>query len=364
MAVREGCWDCPSCDGTNLGRYLRCQGCGAGRGEDVEFYLPDDAAEVLPDNPLYAQAKGGPDWICGYCEVSNLHGAEACRSCGADGAEGVHREVTETTDEPPPPPPEEPHQHSRGCGCGCLGSRVFQVLLLLFLLYSWWGGRTHLEDLEVLSSRWQRSVAVEQYQTLQKEDWRDAVPGDARVHGSEEKFRTTRKVFDHSETRTRTVYDEVPSGTERYKCGTRNLGNGFFEDKYCSRTTYRRVAREETYTHDVYRDEPVYDTWQRYEVDRWVEVSRPSLSGDDHQPRWPESGATRDAPDVLGTRREGPRSEEYRLRLQGRSEVYEREVDLDFFLAAPPGSTVYGRVTNLDKLRKLCATKAECAQDD
>jgi hypothetical protein len=43
MAIREGPWRCPRCNGENLGRHLhlKCSGCGDTRDDDVIFSLPD-----------------------------------------------------------------------------------------------------------------------------------------------------------------------------------------------------------------------------------------------------------------------------------------------------------------------------------
>jgi zinc finger protein len=71
VAIREGAWDCPHCGRKgNRGPEKYCGGCGAPRGEDVPFYLPDDAPEVVEAEKL-KRAQAGPDWTCPFCEADN-----------------------------------------------------------------------------------------------------------------------------------------------------------------------------------------------------------------------------------------------------------------------------------------------------
>ena len=100
MAIREGAWDCPHCGRKrNRGPDKFCGGCGAPRGEEVRFYLPDDAREVT-DAAELARAQAGPDWICPYCEGDNPAGNAFCSGCGAPRDGAASRQVVEHRDAP------------------------------------------------------------------------------------------------------------------------------------------------------------------------------------------------------------------------------------------------------------------------
>jgi hypothetical protein len=95
-------------------------------------------------------------------------------------------------------------------------------------------------------------------------------------------------------------------GTERVKVGTRDLGNGFFEDVYEHRP--------------VYESRPVYGVKVSYEIERWVSDRTARAAGADQAPRWPDPG-------LRPREREGSRTESYAVRLRGRRE-YRMELPL------------------------------------
>ncbi len=352
MALQEGLWDCRGCGIANRGREIRCQGCGEPRGEDVAFYLPEDAADLAEGDPLLLRARSGPDWICGYCDASNTSSATECSGCGAPSQDGKHRRVQEVLPDPspiagkgaaPPPTPPTPPTSS-----GFLG-KLFRIAgfgLLALLVLGIWGSRTTERTGKIVASHWERSIKIEAYRTLSKEGWRADVPGDARVVSSERRQKGTRDVLVGTETRYRDVSKKVADGQERYKCGKIDKGNGFFEDKYCERTRYRTVTSREPYTHNIYRKDPVYDDWLSYQVDRWVEAEPERLEGTDHRPRWPE-------PRLDAKRREAGRSEGYRLEVELTPDRLEWKPDEAFFLSAPPGTGVIGTVNNFGQLTAL-----------
>lgn len=157
---------------------------------------------------------------------------------------------------------------------------------------------THTVDVTVRSLSWERQVEVEELRTLTQEDW--TYPGDARVLSSRREIRSYRQVLDHYETRTRQVSEQKQTGTrtERYACGSTRVsnGNGTFTERttYCNRSVpvYTTVYRTETYQVPIYRNEPVYDTKYRYQIDRWVTDHWDTANSSTHgqAPIWP--GAT------------------------------------------------------------------------
>ncbi len=134
-----------------------------------------------------------------------------------------------------------------------------------------------------------------------------------------------------SETRTRTVTDRVQTGTESVKVGTRDLGNGYFEDVYEDRPVYDEVSREETYEEPVYREDPVYRNRIRYQIEKWETARAAKAAAADRSPRWPDpqlrerTSAKRRAPssyEVLFEDKDG-QARVYRARSQTEWESFE-----------------------------------------
>jgi hypothetical protein len=84
----------------------------------------------------------------------------------------------------------------------------------------------------------------------------------------------------------RTVHEQVQTGTITVVCGTRDLGNGYFEDVECSEPVYETVTRQvrevvpryvsvpagtdrRMRLHEVHGDVPVYGTWYTYRAREW-----------------------------------------------------------------------------------------------
>lgn len=304
MAIREGAWDCPVCGRKkNRGPDKFCGGCGAPRGPEVKFYLPDDAPEVVEAEAL-KRAQAGPDWICPYCNADNPATNAFCSGCGAarDGAK--QREVVEhRLDAPPPPPPAPPAPPSsgkvkKGCGIVLLG------LALVFFL-TWFFGRPQETTLTVTGHHWQRTVAVEELRKVTEQAWEGEVPGSASLLGSSREVHHVDHIQTGTRTATRTVSERVQTGTEHVKVGTRDLGNGYFEDVYEDRPVYENRSHEETYQEPVYVDRPVYRNRVRYQIEKWVPDPEAKSEGQDLAPAWPDIAA-------------GPRRRD-----AGRKELYE-----------------------------------------
>ena len=312
MAIREGAWDCPHCGRKgNRGPEKFCGGCGAPRGEGVQFYLPPDAPEVTEAKAL-ERAKAGPDWTCPFCEADNPSTSPFCSSCGAGRDGSKPREVIEHRKDaaplpvaaPPPPPAPANPKLKRGCQIGCLG---LAALVLLF----WFLGRPKETTLTVTGHRWERTVAVEEQRTVTEQGWEGELPAGARSLSSSREIHHHNRVRIGSETRTRTVSERVQTGTERVKVGERDLGNGYFEDIYEDRPVYETRESEETYEEPVYREDPVYRIRHRYQVEKWMPSREARAGAEDLAPRWPDAG--------LGSKeREGQRAEVYEVLFEDR----------------------------------------------
>ena len=308
MAIREGAWDCPVCGRKgNRGPEKFCGGCGSPRGPEVPFYLPDDAPEVVEAEAL-KRAQAGPDWVCPYCGADNPAVNAFCSGCGAPRDGAKTREVVERRLDAPPPaakplaaPPQAGggSRWKKGCGIAFLGLAAL-VALVVFL------GRPKSTTLTVTGFHWLRTIAVEELRPVTEQAWEGEVPSGARLLGKSREVHHVDHIQIGSETRTRTVSEQVQTGTERVKVGTKDLGNGYFEDVYEDRPRYETRSREETYQEPVYRDQPVYRNRVRYEIEKWMPDREARAEGTDHAAAWPDPG--------LGTRkREGKREELYEV---------------------------------------------------
>ncbi len=291
MAIREGAWDCPVCGRKkNRGSAKFCGGCGAPRGPEVAFYLPDDAAEVT-DAAALQRAGAGPDWTCAYCGADNPAGNAFCSGCGGprDGTK-TREVVVHRSDAPPPAPAAGPPTAAKpaspwvkkGCGLGCLG-----LILLAGLLFYLAGPRK--TDLTVTGLHWVRTVAVEELRPVVETAWEGEVPSGARILGASNEVHHVDRIQIGTRTATRTVSERVQTGTESVKVGVRDLGNGYFEDVYEQRPVYENRSREETYREPVYREKPVYRKRFRYEIEKWLPDREVRAEGRNRSPAWPDA---------------------------------------------------------------------------
>lgn len=291
MAIREGRWDCNQCGTKNiLGREMACPGCGITRANDTKFYLAY-GEPVVADPEQIKRANKGADWYCPYCRRGNQNDSAKCSQCGA---------ARNTS----PAPQNEKREYKENSNVsGLIKTAVASGILFLVFLSGFliWPQRV---DVEVTGFSWERIIDVMTYRTVIEEDW--GVPANGHELSHQREIRSYNHVIDHYETRTRTVQ----TGTEEYNCGTRDLGNGYFEDITCSRAVYGN----ETYEEPVYRDDPIYDTKYRYKINKWV-PNRTETAGKSESstkdPQWPNIKLVGNGADILGNEREGGRSEKY-----------------------------------------------------
>lgn len=327
MAIYVGRWDCSSC-GTigNLGPETRCLNCGTSRPEDVVFYLASDA-DVVRDNRRLAEAKAGVDWRCGHCSSHNKAVNDTCKTCG-----NPRDQLSEDVDlatrsyvpgETPKATPQGPSSQEvydesvkrhQGGRFRKLRPLVLGVVIMTILLVL--SGFIPMEiDTEVVGFSWERTTQMEHYEAVAYEDWR--TPANAFDVNSFRAIHHYDKEYSHTETRYRDVRVQV--GSEQYVCGQVDMGNGYFQDRYCSRPVY--TTRTESYRHDVYRDVPVYRTKYAFKVMEWIAKPAYTLSEaqDNHDARWPEPPASLSGEDW----REGKRSGVYFVKVKAGKEYTE-----------------------------------------
>jgi hypothetical protein len=351
MAIREGRWDCPSCGRRGvLGRDLACPGCGDVRPEGIRFYLPEDAPEVFEHDRL-AEARSGPDWICDYCEASNRAGRTHCERCGAERDSARQQQVRLV----PSYKKIADAAVRRSRAASVRLTRVPMIALVLLSVVAsllvWGCVRTYEVEAVVSGVQWERTLRIEELRTEREEDW--SVPPGGRLLGSRQAVHHHDQVLDHYETRTRTV--SVPAGTRQVRSGSRDLGNGYFEDVYTTETVYE--TKQETYQEPVYRSVPVYATKYEYEIDRWRFLRDVTARGRDFRPHWPSYRPA-------AKEREAGRTETYTVEFRAGDESYVRKVPPDQFAGHRPGRRATLGVSFFGKVRWVRLYAEEPAGDD
>jgi hypothetical protein len=361
MAIREGRWDCTYCGALgNLGRDRSCNNCGSSRPEGTKFYLADDSEIV--DKKLERQAKIGPDWICAFCGTSNAADiVTVCGSCGSPRTESTTVQATkdfelgetptrgdmaDESEQPVGPSQAETTDRSARNPlliAGAIGAFLLlcAVVVIAFLVL----GQRDV-DAKVSGFEWEREVAIEAYQTVTEEDW--TLPSEGRLLSRSQEIHHYEQILDHYETRQREVSEQVQVGNRSFVCGQRDLGNGFFEDIECTEPVYETQSRTENYEEPIYREEPVYQTFYVYEIDKWLVERNETAAGRDHSPFWPRSNLDSDE-------REGEQSEVYTIYFtDSEGEVHKMELSFDEWSGYETGQTVklkfnaFGDLTGLE----------------
>jgi hypothetical protein len=327
--IREGRWVCPSCNTKNKGSHQKCSGCGGIRGEVAFIY--DESAEVIADEAGQQRALAGADWICTFCGGTNPFTEAACRGCSAPKSDGKLRAAktlgaaSPDSQHPPvhgaPPPPPPSMSATSGvrtpaspCASGCarLGCGF---LVLLFLAMMVLESCDYQQILEVTRRDWERTLSLQEYKTVTREDWHEKVPARATVLSREEKIRRYKKVQTGYTTVTETYSVRQQSGTRQEKTVT-DLGNGRFKETYKTVPVYRDVEKTRQVQKPTYRDEPVRETFVRFQVDEWVTQETPRASGSDNEPVWPDQGYTDSALEAIGRKRTQNRHQAFVIHLQ------------------------------------------------
>ncbi|MFQ3597163.1 MAG: Ran-binding zinc finger domain-containing protein [Chloroherpetonaceae bacterium] len=324
--IRVGRWDCPACGHKgNIGYETSCSQCGSPRGKNVKFYLPDESEEVS-DAQKIAQARAGVDWICDYCGADNKATDTACRSCSNPRTDtDINRQTRDIRfDVPPLPAPTLVAQPKFNKGYYVLGALVLLLIVLFFLF------RTRETTVIVTAHEWVREIRTEKFIPVIEEDW--SLPDGAKLQKSFRDVHHYDKILAGYETKYRTV--EKPSGTQRVKVGVRDLGNGYFEDIYETRTVYKSVR--ESYEEPVYRSVPVYATKYRYEIYRWKPDKAYRSEGRDASPKWSAA-----VPPITNTHRESERFEKYVLHFKDeRGNEFSDVCSFEFWQSVRDGDAV------------------------
>lgn len=301
--IIETRWDCPSCKATNRGRDMKCPTCGAPKDEDAEYEV-DASAAAIADAAQIADADAGAHWVCAFCEKENRGRKQTCQFCGADQTKRDRRRMKAAG----PAAPAKKSNVMLGCGIALLVG----VVIVGFLA---WLGMPRRIDAKVTHLEWTQAVNLHARSKVPKENWSDAVQQGAFEKSCERRQRTTREVVDRYRTVSKTRRVKYQSGSrEECRTETENLSNGYAKRREVCRQVPEYDYRNENYTEQepVYRTEPVYDEWCRYDVWEWPiskTVKRTGTAATELA--WPDpSELGAGSPESCDTARAGPTAQE------------------------------------------------------
>ena len=286
MAVYVGRWDCDYCGNIgNLGGHLHCSQCGSSLPDDVVFYMPRGLDTEVTDEAELAIAKEGANWVCTFCSNSNRNSYKACVSCGVlKGTSEKKLKVREFSKNAVPrssQPAQKLATKEAPKSKGIFGKIIVFITILGFSYFGLSQISTTIE-VPVTGIEWERSIETEEFKLVTEESW-DLPKGGKTIKSFEAIHHYDSRVVGY-QTKSRTVQEAA--GTEEYVCGKRDLGNGYFEDKYCTRTIYR--DRQEQYEDPIYQEFPIYKTKYQYEIYRWKPHENYDAEGSNKQPKWAE----------------------------------------------------------------------------
>jgi hypothetical protein len=267
----EMLWDCDHCETKGLlaKSQRHCPECGGKQNPDKRYY-PKEGEE----QKILGHAYEGSDRRCPSCDAPMGAKAKACTNCGSplDGAKLVSTVASATI-------PLKPKTRK-------WLPIVLVIVAILFIGFLIWFFfiRTKIATMKVTRHEWTRSIGVDEFANLPSEGWRDAMPSNALNPVCARKERTTKQVEDGE-----TCHEEKIDKADG---------------------TFEKVNK----CKPKYRDEPVYDDYCQYRVQRWHEIDKRVLSGNGLGPQWP----TQDLPsvqanDFIGAKKQGTRTETYVL---------------------------------------------------
>jgi hypothetical protein len=310
-------WICPYCETKNPGPIKTCTSCGAPQPDDVEFLRVDEEEfNFIKDEALIRMAKAGPDIHCPFCGTRNPATAKLCSNCGGElslggkarQAGGKVRAVAEAQK---PPEPAAPAKTKKKMGRGALILALLGGLALIAACIVGILFLTKTDEIRavVTDVEWERSIAIEAYTAVTRQDWWDEVPADAEILSCSQEYRYT---SDQPEPNSTEVCEEEE---------TEDTGTGLGEVvQYC-----------------VYR---VYDDYCEYTAWDWVVVNTITESGDDLLPYWPDFNLGND-------QREGEREEQYTIVFADGGDTYTYTTsDAALFMMAEPGTEWVLEVSN------------------
>lgn len=319
-ATYEMCWDCKFCGQKKLlGLTHRfCAGCGAPQDPASRYFPPDDEKVAVKDNPFV-----GADVVCPACKQPMSRAATCCTNCGSPidkGAQVALRADVVVPDGFAAPSPASPGG-ATGFAAGrygpdalppagaapaakkpfptvlaIVGALVAVVIVVVLVMLFW----KRESSLEVTAHAWERSIAIERFDTGKKTVWCDERPPGGRELSRRKEQRGSTQVKDGETCQTR----------------KKDNGNGTFKE-----------IRE---CQPKFKSEPLMSERCELEITEWRTARSLAEKGASlaEAPRWPAVTLARPG-SCIGCEREGARSEKYTVKfVDTRSKATEASCDL------------------------------------
>lgn len=295
-------WDCPDCGHPHIeGPTKRCPGCFYWRDRAVTFYeTPESRVLTAEEEAKYTT---NPDWICKACGAANAdEGLPVdqllCGSCNQwqtnsldlgenapDRLKTGETVVQRPSDwippapSPEPEPPKTPPNWRRRIAIGAVGIGGSATIWTGVNLLS-----PQIIEAEIISRTWTVTVEIQEKRPTDDSGW--TRPSDAYDVTTSTRQRGTRQVQVGTRQEEEQVSYREQTGTKE-ECKTVSRGDGTGTRSCKDVPVYTTKYRTETKTVPVYRDEPVYDTWYSYTVDRWKQKKVLTKDGQENAPRTP-----------------------------------------------------------------------------
>lgn len=303
-----GFWRCDHCGAEVNGRYDKCLRCGGPiplpRPNQISVFYLKPGAQPVEEATAEAMEKAGPDWVCGHCTTNNSGLLRACTGCGnvRENADATRKKVRYGRGQKVPQTWEETFvkpglggwwerlknsaamRFLFGTTGGCLitGGVVLGLVIWFFIWFTTF--HPPVLELTLKTKSWKRVVPIERWKTVRESDW--SIPATGKEISREEKVHHYNHVVDHYETKQVQRSRSVPDGEESYT-ETVDNGDGSFSTETHTRTTYRTEYYYEDVTEPVYRDDPVYQTWYTYDIDKWAYERQADTAGSGNLNGWP-----------------------------------------------------------------------------
>jgi len=281
--------------------HRHCPNCGAAQ-DPAWRYFPSEEDMVEVKDHKYV----GADIICPACSQPNSAANTFCVECGAELASGKKVEPQQqvelgtgglafaTQRDVVAENWQAEMQRVGAVARKGLSRRaklmiIAGVVLLALICAGIYYAVTYREQAQgtIRALEWERVVQVQKFGPVAGASWDEQVPGDAYNQRCERRQRDTR---------------QVQTGS-REECTNIDQGDG----------TFRRECRDVP----IYRDEPVYDDWCTYTVNRWSPSRQVKAEGVGKvpPPAWPEVQLAQGVGGI-GQEQIGDRSERYIVRFE------------------------------------------------
>lgn len=312
QGVFEMVWDCQFCGnkGIPAKTHKFCPNCGSPQNPATRRFPSDAEKKAVADYEFK-----GASLVCPACQALNDGDAKFCRQCGAPlenaaKAERVGDQVKAAGAQFAADAERNIHQEALDADLararasapkkgGIPWLTIAIITVIAVVLIGIIGALTWKKTVpaQVTQLNWERVIAIEAYSAVAGGTWCDSIPGDAYSISRSQRQRSTNR---------------IPDGEV---CSVRRIDNG------------DGTFREQEECQTRYREEPVYDAYCAYTVNRWAysrDVTDSGILGE-RDPAWPtlnlRSGSG------LGSEREGGRTETYRVVLHSGDDSYTCELD-------------------------------------